>query len=85
MLNAHDWGPKQIHQSEERQKWKCFIWNESSIKKHEKGVVNLGSEKAKATNVLLVEYLKHNLLVSAKCVIKDTLLHLILENVKSKK
>ena len=34
--------------------------NDSSIKILGKGVVNLGSEKVKATNVLLVEYLKHN-------------------------
>ena len=36
--------------------------NDSSIKILGKGVVNLENEKVKATNVLLVEDLKHNLL-----------------------
>jgi hypothetical protein len=36
--------------------------NESFVKVLGKGVVSLGSENLKATNVLLVEYLKHNFL-----------------------
>ena len=36
--------------------------NDSSIKILGKGVVNLGSEKVKVGNVLLVEDLKHNIL-----------------------
>jgi hypothetical protein len=40
--------------------------NDSSIKILGKGVVSLGSENVKATNVLLVEYLKHNLLSVSK-------------------
>ena len=36
--------------------------NDSSVKILVKGVVNLGSEKVEATNFLLVEYLKHNIL-----------------------
>ena len=36
--------------------------NNSSVKILGKGLVDLGSDKAKATNVLLVEDLKHNLL-----------------------
>ena len=35
--------------------------NDSFIKILGKGVVNLGSEKVKVANILLVEYLKHNL------------------------
>ena len=42
--------------------------NDSSVKILGKGVVNLGNEKVKVTNVLLVEYLKHNILsVSKMC------------------
>ena len=42
--------------------------NDSCVKILGKVVVNLGSEKVKATNVLLIEYLKHNLLsVSKMC------------------
>jgi hypothetical protein len=40
--------------------------NDSSVKILGKGVVILGSENVKATNVLLVEYLKHNLLIFSK-------------------
>ena len=36
--------------------------NNSFVKILGKGLVDLGSDKAKATNVLLVEDLKHNLL-----------------------
>jgi hypothetical protein len=40
--------------------------NDSSVKILGKGVVSLGSENVKATNVLLVEYLKHNILSVSK-------------------
>jgi hypothetical protein len=40
--------------------------NDSSVKILGKGVVSLGSEKVKEKNVLLVEYLKHNLLSVSK-------------------
>ena len=59
--------------------------NDSSVNILRKGVVILGSEKVKETNVLLVEDLKQNLLSVRKCVIEDAFSHLIPENVKLEK
>jgi hypothetical protein len=59
--------------------------DDSSAKILGEGVVELGRKNVKEKNVLLVEDLNHNLLSVSKCVIKDTLLRLIPENVKSKK
>jgi hypothetical protein len=59
--------------------------DDSSTKILGKGTVKLGSENVKVGKVLFFEDLKHNLLVSKKYVIKDTLLRLTPENVKSEK
>ena len=58
---------------------------DSSAKILGKGVVELGSKNVKENNFLLVEDLKHNLPSVIKYVIKDTLLRLTPENVKSEK
>lgn len=59
--------------------------NDSSIKIHGKGVVNLGSEKVKATMSCWLNILRIISLVSGKCVINDTLSLLIHKIVKSEK
>ena len=66
MLNTHDCGSKQIQRFKEKKSGSVAFGNDSSVKILGKGVVNLGNEKLKAENVLLVEDLKHNLLSVGK-------------------
>jgi len=51
---------------EERKSGSVAFGNESSINITRKHVVSLGSENLKATNVFLVEDLKHDLLIVIK-------------------
>lgn len=68
MLNTHDRDQKIFLNLKEGKIDRVAFGNNSSIKILGKCLLDLGSDKAKSTNVLLVEDLKHNLLrVSKMC------------------